>query len=75
LVTRHGFDSGNRRTAYAAARLFLARNGEHSNIKHDPNVLQGVREGFYSKKQVIDWLKGHALPAFERAKPIPDNGG
>ena len=67
LLTRaHAFDSGNRRTAYAAAKLFLEANGKELNIKVEPKVLTGIREGFYETHEVIGWLKGNGIRAFVR---------
>lgn len=36
LTKAHAFDSGNRRTAYAAAQLFLKANGESVGVEVDP---------------------------------------
>jgi len=66
LTRVHAFDSGNRRTALLAALTFLRMNRETARIVHDANVLLGVREGFYSKNEIRDWLKGHAVRKFER---------
>ncbi len=67
LTRRHPFASGVRRTAYAAARLFLEANGEAVHVKYDPKVMQGVRERFYTKEEVMNWLKGYEIREFERA--------
>ncbi len=67
LTRRHPFASGVRRTAYAAARLFLEANGEFVHVKYDPNVMQGVRERFYTKEEIMNWLKGHEIRKFKRA--------
>lgn len=67
LTRRHPFASGVRRTAYAAARLFLEANGQVVHVKYDPNVMQGVREGFYAKEEVMNWLKGNEIREFKRA--------
>jgi death-on-curing protein len=66
LTKAHTFDSGNRRTAYAAAKLFLEANGKALNIEVEPKVLTGVREGFYQTKEVVEWLKGNGIRAFIR---------
>jgi death-on-curing family protein len=66
LIKAHAFDSGNRRTAYAAAKLFLEANGKELNIKVEPNVLTGIREGFYETHEVVEWLKGNGIRAFVR---------
>lgn len=66
LTKRHAFDSGNRRTAYAAAKLFLEANGKTTEVEHDPRVLTGIREGFYSTEEVVEWLKGNGIREFRR---------
>ena len=68
LARGHAFASGNRRTAYVTAKVFLERNGAKMRVKHDPNVLQGIREGFYSKKEIKEWLKGNAIKEFLRGQ-------
>jgi prophage maintenance system killer protein len=65
-VQGHPFDSGNRRTAFAAAMTLLRLNGEHPKVVHDAKVLQGIREGFYTNGEVKKWLKGYGIRAFNR---------
>jgi len=67
LRSSHPFASGNRRTAYLAARGFLEINGEEIGVEHDPDVLQGIREDFYTRKEIISWLKGNGIRRFRRA--------
>ncbi len=52
LVRTHHFASGNRRTAYLGARGFLEMNGETATVVHDPSVLQGIREEFYTRDEI-----------------------
>lgn len=66
LTRAHAFDSGNRRTAYAAAKLFLEANGKELSIEVEPKVLTGIREGFYETREVVEWLKGNGVRAFVR---------
>lgn len=67
LVKGHYFDSGNRRTAFEACRVFLKLNGESPiQSKNVEYVLLGIREGFYAKNEVKEWLKGHGIKPFER---------
>jgi prophage maintenance system killer protein len=66
LTKAHAFDSGNRRTAYAATKLFLEANGKTLDIEVEPRVLTGIREGFYQTREVVEWLKGHGIRAFVR---------
>ncbi len=66
LARGHAFASGVRRTAYAATVSFLKVNGEDTSILHDPKVLMGIRERFYSKEEVKSWLKGNEVRKFTR---------
>jgi death-on-curing family protein len=66
LTKKHAFDSGNRRTAYTATKLFLEANGQVMKADPDPRVLTGIREGFYRTEEVIEWLKGNGIREFER---------
>jgi prophage maintenance system killer protein len=66
LTKKHAFDSGNRRTAYAATKLFLEANGETVKVEPEPKVLTGVREGFYRTEEVVGWLKGDGIREFRR---------
>jgi prophage maintenance system killer protein len=66
LARGHAFSSGVRRTAYAATISFLRVNGEAPKVLHDPKVLMGIRERFYSKEEVKTWLKGYEVRKFKR---------
>jgi death-on-curing family protein len=66
LVRGHAFASGVRRTAYAATISFLRVNGERPSVSHDPKVLTGIRERFYTKAEVKSWLRGSAIKPFAR---------
>ncbi len=66
LTKKHVFDSGNRRTAYTATKLFLEANGEELKADPDPRVLTGIREGFYRREEVVGWLKGNGIWEFKR---------
>jgi len=68
LVRGHPFASGNKRTAFVATRLFLELNGERAKVEHDPRILLGVREGFYTTLEVKSWLKGNAVKRFARGQ-------
>ncbi len=46
LTRAHAFDSGNRRTAYAATKVFLQANGKRLDLEVEPRVLTGIRKGF-----------------------------
>ncbi len=66
LIQRHPFESGNRRTAIVSTASFLQVNGEELNISREINVLQGIREGYYTDGEIKNWLKGGEIRAFER---------
>lgn len=66
IIQRHPFESGNRRTAFVAAKSFLEVNGKRLNIVHDINILQGIREGYYVDDEIKEWLRGGKIRAFER---------
>ncbi len=53
LTRAHAFDSGNRRTAYAATKVFLEANGKRLDLEVEPRVLTGIREGFYQTREVM----------------------
>lgn len=67
LVKGHYFDSGNRRTAFEACRAFLKLNGENvRQVEKPETVLLGIREGFYRKNEIKEWLKGYGVRPFTR---------
>ncbi len=61
IVKGHPFASGVRRTAVTVTSAFLKMNGADAEVPHDPEVLKGIREGFYIKDEVKEWLKGHGI--------------
>ena len=67
LVTAHAFASGNRRTAFVAAKSFVLSNGGKFQIKDDPEyakIMQGIREGRCSPDQISEWIKNGKAPEF-----------
>ena len=66
LAQEHPFASGNRRTAMLAAIRFLRMNGCEPNVKEDAEILQGIRENYYSDGEIKSWLKGGELREFRR---------
>ncbi len=66
MVRGHAFASGVRRTAYVVTISFLRTNGERPRVIHDPKILAGIREGFYTLGEVKDWLRGNAIRKFAR---------
>ncbi len=66
LAQEHPFASGNRRMAIVAAIKFLELNGLKANFEHNPKTLQGIRENFYTEKEIREWLSGGEMREFKR---------
>ena len=66
VAQEHPFASGNRRTAVVAAIKFLRMNGQSVSLEHNPKILQGIRENYYSDKEIHDWLVGGEMREFKR---------
>jgi death-on-curing family protein len=69
LVQKHPFASGNRRTALVIAKEFVILNGGRFGIPDDPasaKVMQGVRENYYSKEELKEWIMHGKIRAFKR---------
>ncbi len=66
IIKGHPFASGVRRTAVTVTSVFLEMNGAETEVPHDPEVIKGIREGFYNKAEVKEWLKGHGI----RKRPV-----
>ncbi len=69
LVKSHPFASGNRRTAFAVTMQFLLVNGFISPLFEKGRygkVLLGIRESYYSKKEIKKWLMTGEIREFER---------
>ncbi len=47
-----GFDVDSKKTAYVATISFLRANGQRPRVIHDPRILSGIREGFYTLDEV-----------------------
>ena len=69
LVKAHAFASGNRRTAFLAAIKFLEENNAKAFVKDNEKqaeVMKGIREDFYSDKEIINWIKTGEIREFRR---------
>jgi len=69
LIQKPPFASGNRRTAFIAAKDFLLSNNTKFGIKDDPGfarVMQGIREDYYSDEELKEWLKHGKIREFKR---------
>ena len=62
LARNHGFVHGNKRTAWVAARLFLADNGY--GLEFEPldaiRIVEGVAAGNIDEAALADWFRSHA---------------
>jgi len=70
LVRAHAFASGNRRTAFVVAKEFVIANGKDFRIKDDPEyakVMRGIREGYYSDGEILEWIKNGKIREFRRS--------
>lgn len=76
LIQEHIFDSGNRRTAYYVVITFLVLNEVYILEDFDfqyynslnPNVMIGIREGFYTDKELKTWFETKNIKEFKRNK-------
>ena len=69
LTKKHPFASGNRRTALVSTIKFLLDNKKQTGIKNEPEfakILTGIREGFYTREEILNWLKNGKIKKFER---------
>jgi len=69
LIQKHPFASGNRRTAFVAAKDFLLNNKAHFGITDDPSysrVMIGIREGFYTDAEITEWIRNGTIREFGR---------
>lgn len=69
IIQKHPFASGNRRTAFLAAKIFLEDNREKLGVPDNPDnvkVMQGIRENYYSDEEIKEWLKNGKIRAFIR---------
>jgi death-on-curing protein len=59
LAKNHGFADGNKRTAWVAARLFLADNGYTLQVNGTEAVLmvEAMAAGTLDEPEVADWFR------------------
>lgn len=64
IARNHGFADGNKRTAWIAARLFLADNGYRVN--YDPldaiRTVEDVAGGSLDEQQLARWFRERLVP-------------
>lgn len=69
ITKAHAFASGNRRTAVLVTKEFLQDNGGEFRVPNEPSnarVLQGIREDFYTREEIMIWLKHGTIRPFTR---------
>ena len=58
LVYRHFFDSGNHRTAYALAKMFLRRNGRRLRVTRFEQSYEFIRRiGTEEIEEIQEWVE------------------
>lgn len=67
ITKKNIFSDGSKRTAFAAAALFLMKNGYHLKVTKDEGIalMMGVTNSTDSEKimlQVANFLKEHSFP-------------
>jgi len=69
LTRIHAFESGNKRTAFLSTKKFVLNNGGKFNIPDTINnvkVMIGIRENYYSKNEIKEWIMNGKIKKFER---------
>lgn len=63
LARNHGFADGNKRTAWVAARLFLADNG--LTLRFDPSeavrTMEALASGSLAESELAEWFRQRIL--------------
>lgn len=69
LTRMHAFESGNKRTAFLTTKKFVVTNGERFRIpdkESNVKIMIGIRENYYTKKEIKEWIKHGKIKAFRR---------
>ena len=69
LTQIHAFESGNKRTAFLTTKKFVITNGEKFGIpdkESNVKVMIGIRENYYTQKEIKEWIKHGKIKAFKR---------
>ena len=69
LTQIHAFESGNKRTAFLTTKKFVITNGERFRIpdrESNVKVMIGIRENYYTEKEIKEWIKHGKIKAFRR---------
>ena len=59
IAANHGFVDGNKRTAWVAARVFVADNGLALDFDHKDavQIIEGVAAGHITEPELAIWLR------------------
>ena len=69
IIQEHAFASGNRRTAFIITKYFINANKGKFGVKDDPQYarpMQGIRENYYTNKEIKEWIKNGKIKEFKR---------
>ena len=63
IVNNHPFMDGNKRTAHAAAAVFLLLNGFdiEASVDEQERVMLGLAAGELDRYTFTNWLRGHVV--------------
>ena len=65
LANNHGFLDGNKRIAFAAADVFLRRNGFYIEVEAAAGfafVVGSMERHEFRFIQILEWIRGHIKP-------------
>jgi len=65
LGNNHGFADGNKRLAFAAADVFLRRNGFYIEVESQEGfefIYGSMDRGEFRFAQILDWVRQHTKP-------------
>ena len=65
LGMNHGFIDGNKRIAFAAADVFLRRNGFYIEVEAPDGyafIAGSMERGEFRFAQILDWIRQHIKP-------------
>jgi death on curing protein len=65
LANNHGFVDGNKRIAFAAADVFLRRNGLYIDVTSQEGfefIYGSMDRGKFRYAKILDWIRQHTKP-------------
>jgi len=69
LTRIHAFESGNKRTSFLTTKKFVLKNEKKFNIPDAVNnvkIMIGIRENYYTQKEIKEWIKHGKIKTFKR---------